>query len=215
VTIGGVAALILGALPAAFPPPPVFAVSREVAGALRDTFEGRTLRLRIDLHSAAHSVEPNVMTVSGMGYGREGSPVLFHRMEMVFVDRVTSEGGSRVSLTIYRSETEARDLRANAIPGPMPGGPTAALSTTAFARTDSTAVILELGSGRKDPAAQRREVMALLDRLFYIDTEPARDEVEAFVLQHRDWPVARLAALTGLTQDEVRALVTGTPRAPE
>jgi hypothetical protein len=190
-------------------------VSREVARDIRDAYEGRTLRLRLDLHSAAHSVEPNVLALAGMGYGREGSPVLFHRMEMVFLDRVTSEGGSRVSLTIYRSEGEALALRATAIPAPALGNPAAAQTTAAFARTGSTTVILELAAGRKDPAGQRREITALMDRLFYVDAQPSRDEVEAFVLQHRDWSVARLAALTGLTQDEVRALVTGTPRAPE
>ena len=54
-----------------------------------------------------------------------------------------------------------------------------------------------------------------MDRLFYVEAQPSRDEVEAFVVQHRDWTVARLASLTGLTPDEVRALVTGTPRRPE
>jgi len=205
----------MAALLAAWPPPPVFAVSREVARDIRDAYEGRTLRLRIDLHSAAHSVEPNVLALVGMGYGREGSPVLFHRMEIVFLNRVTSEGGRRVALTIYRSEGEVRDLRATAIPAPALGNPAAAQTTAAFARAGSTTVILDLAAGRKDPEAQRREITALMDRLFYVDAQPSRDEVEAFVAQHRDWTVARLAALTGLTQDEVRALVAGPPRAPE
>lgn len=216
---GGRAALTatvaMAVLLAATTPPPAGAVGREVTRAVREAYEGRTLRLRIDLRSAAHSVEPNVLALAGMGYGREGSPVLFHRMERVFVDRVTSEGGRRVSLTIYRSEGEARDLRANAVPPPALGTPGAAQTTASFARADSTAVVLELAAGRKDPAAQRREITDLLGRLFYIDSEPSRAEIEEFILRHRDWPVGRLSALTGLSQDDVRLLITGTPRAPE
>src|SRR5262245_36984608 len=75
--------------------PPAFAVSRDVAKDVRSVYEGRSLRLRLDLRSAAHAVEPNVLTASGIGYGRERSTVLFHRFETVFLERITSEGGAR------------------------------------------------------------------------------------------------------------------------
>jgi len=216
VTTGlGAAAWALAALLAAWSPAPVQGVDRGLTRDLRDTYEGRTLRLRIDLHSAAHSVEPNLLGLTGMAYGRESSPVLFHRMEMVYVDRVVSEGGNRLSLTIYRGETEARNLRANGVPAPSFGNPAAAQTTAAFARSDSTSVVLQVNASRKDPDAQHRELTELIARLFYVDAEPSREEIEAFVLQHRDWTVPRLAAVTGLTRDQVRALVTDAPRPPE
>jgi hypothetical protein len=207
--------LLAVALPVALSCAPAAAVGRDVARDARDAYEGRTLRLRIDLHSAAHSVEPNVLGMGGMGYGREGSPVLFHRLETVYLERVTSEGGSRVALTIYRSAEEARNLRATAIPAPALGNPAADRSQAAFARAGSTTVILDLAAGRKEPDAQRREITTLMERLFYIDREPTRDDIESFVWQHRDWPVTRLASVTGLAPDEVRALTTGAVRAPE
>jgi hypothetical protein len=195
--------------------PPARAVSRDVAKDVRSVYEGRSLRLRLDLRSAAHAVEPNVLTASGIGYGRERSTVLFHRFETVFLERITSEGGARLSLTIYRDADASRNLRITAVPPPVLGSPTGMQPMSTFARSDSTTVILELASSKKNPDAQRREITALMERLFYIDSEPTRAEIEAFVLENRDWPVARLSALTGLSQDEVRALVTGTPRPPE
>jgi hypothetical protein len=209
------AAVLAAALFVALSPRPATGVSRDVARAIREAYEGRTLRLRFDLHSAAHSVEPNVLALGGMGRGREGSPVLFYRLETVYLERVTSEGGSRVSLTIYRSADDARNLRATAIPAPALGNPAADRSQAAFARSDSTSVVLELAAGRKDPEAQRREITTLMGRLFYIDADPTRDEIAGFVWQHRDWTVSRLASITGLSPDEVRALTTGAPRAPE
>jgi hypothetical protein len=208
------AAPLAAALILALSPLAATAVDRDVARAIRGAYEGRTLRLRHDLRSAAHAVEPNVFAIGGMGYGSETSPVLFWRLETVFLDRVTSEGGSRVSLTIYRSADDARNMRATAIPAPSLGNPAADRSQVAFARTDSTSVMLELAAGRKDPEGQRREITTLMERLFYIDADPTRAEIEGFVLQHRDWTVSRLASITGLTPDDVRAVITGAPRAP-
>jgi hypothetical protein len=44
-------------------------------------------------------------------------------------------------------------------------------------------------------------------RLFYIGAEPTRDDLTSFVAEHRDWPVARLASITGLSPDTVHGLV--------
>jgi hypothetical protein len=186
---------------------PAAAIDRDLGHDLRDRFEGHTMRLRLDLRSAAHAVEPNVLGLEGIGYGREGSPVLFNRLETVYVERVTSEGGSRVGLTIYRSEEEMRRLRSTAIPAPIMGIPGAMQPQAAFAREGSTSVILELRAGKKDAAAQRTEVDTLLRRLFYIDAGPTRQEIEQFIVEHRSMPVGRLAATTGLTSEEVRRVL--------
>jgi len=187
------------------------AVSRDVCRDIRDTYEGRSLRLRIDLRSASQAIEPNVMTMEGIGYGREESPVLFSRLDKVFLERVTSEGGSRLALTVYRSEEEMKRLRASAIPPPIMGIPGATQTLSNFAMTGSTTVMLELGAGKKDPDGQRRDIETLLSRLFYVDTEPTRAELEDFVLGHRLQPVGRLAAITGLTQDAVRSILEAAP----
>ena len=120
------------------------AVDRGVARDVRDAYEGRSLRLRVDLRSAAQAVEPNSISLEGVGYGREGSPVLFGRLETVFVERVTSEGGNRLGLTVYRSEEEMKRLRSSAIPPAILGIPTATSTMASFARTGSTTVMLNL-----------------------------------------------------------------------
>jgi hypothetical protein len=183
------------------------AIDRDLGRALRDRYEGHTLRLRLDLRSAAHAVEPNVLGLEGIGYGRESSPVLFNRLETVYVERVTSEGGSRVGLTVYRSEEEMRRLRSSAIPAPITGIPGAMQPQAAFSRQGSTSVILELQAGKKDAAAQREEIDILLKRLFYIDADPTRQEIEQFILEHRTMPVGRLASTTGLSGEEVRRVL--------
>lgn len=190
------------------------AIDRDLGRDLRARYEGKTLRLRVDLRSAAHAVEPNLISLEGVGYGRETSPVMFYRMENVFVDRLTSEGGARLSLTIYRSEDEARRMRAVSIPAPVVGNPAGANTMGAYARGGSTSVIVELKAGKKEPEAQRSEVEVLMHRLFYLDGDPARSDLEAFVLEHRSWSVSRLASITGLSQDEVRALTTAPDAAP-
>jgi hypothetical protein len=192
-------------------PGPARAVGRDVTRDLRDEYEGRSMRLRVDLRPASQAIEPNVMTLEGIGYGREGSPVMFGRLESVFLERITSEGGSRLAITVYRSEEEMKRLRASAIPPPIMGMPGATQTLANFAMTGSTTIILELQAGKKEPDAQRREIVSLLGRLFYVDTQPTREELEGFVLEHRLMPVGRLAAVTGLTQDAVRRILEAAP----
>lgn len=196
------------ALAGLLPARPVGAVAREVVNEARGVYEGRTFRLRLDLRSASSAIEPNVLTLEGMGYARAEAPVLFGRLETVYLERIASEGGDRLSLTIYRSLEEMRQLRATAIPPPTMGGtPIGMQPMSGFARTGSTMVIFDLTAGKKDQAGQRAETDTLMKRLFYIDDAPERAELEEFVRQHRGWPVPRLAAVTGLGQDEVRALL--------
>src|SRR5262245_31415242 len=123
-----VAALFLAASTCAL------AVDRGVTKDVRETYEGRSLRLRVDLRSAAQAVEPNAISLEGVGYGREGAPVLFNRLEMVYLERVTSEASTRLMLNIYRSEEEMKRLRATAIPPVITGIPSSPSTQAAFAR---------------------------------------------------------------------------------
>ena len=201
----------LGILTAALGGGTAGAVERATIKDVRGTYEGRSFRLRIDLRPASQAIEPNVLTLEGIGYGREESPVLFGRFEQVYLERVTSEGGARVALTVYRNEEEMKRLRASAIPPPVMGMPGATQTLANFAMTGSTTVMLELKAGKKDPDGQRREIESLLKRLFYVDTEPTSEELEEFVIAHRLQPVGRLAAITGLSQDAVRRILEAAP----
>jgi len=118
-----------------------------------------------------------------------------------------SEGGSRLTLTIFRSGETARRLKSQAVPSPITGIPTGSQSIATYASSDSTAVALELAAGKKDPDAQRREIETLLGRLFYVDAKPTRDDLTRFVAGHRDWPVSHLAKLTGLDPDAVKEII--------
>jgi hypothetical protein len=93
------------------------------------------------------------------------------------------------------------------------GMPGATQTLANFAMTGSTTVMLELKAGKKEPDGQRREIESLLTRLFYVDTEPTRAELEEFVIAHRTRPVGRLAAVTGLSQDAVRRILEAAPPA--
>jgi hypothetical protein len=188
--------------------PPALAVAHSVISQLRPQYEGRTLRLRVDLRSSASAIEPNVMTMEGMGYAKKETPVLFGRLESVYLERLASEGGTRVSLTIYRSEDEIRQLRATAVPPPaITGIPTGMSPSPGFARSGSTSVILELSAPKSDPTAQQKQIEEMLGRVFYLDGDPPREELEQFVRQHRGWPLPRLAAVTGLPEDDIRSLI--------
>ena len=183
------------------------AVPRKTYRAFRDRYEGMTLRLRVDLRPATHAGPANTASTEGIGYGRERSPVLFSRLERVYLDRVTSEGARRLGLTVYRSQEEAYRLRASAIPQPSIVNPHASSTLAAFAQLGSTTIVLELKAGKKEPDRQREEIGSLLGRVFYLDAEPSREELEQFILEHRTDPIGRLREVTGLEGGEIRAIL--------
>jgi hypothetical protein len=202
-----VAAAVLVVAAAMTPAQRTDAVARDVVKDFRDVYEGRALQLRYDLDSAMHSLEPNVLSLGGMGHGRENGQVIFYALETVYVDRLMSEGGSRLTLTIFRSSETAKRLKSQAVPPPVTGIPTGSQSIATYSSSDSTAVALELQAPKKDPEAQRREIETLLGRLFYVDARPTQDDLTRFVAAHRDWPVSRLAKLTGLDSGTIKDII--------
>lgn len=199
-----VALLAAGSL---LPARSVEAIQRDTCREIRGRYEGLALRLRIDLKAAAGAAEPNIVSLEDVGQPGERSPVLFGSLETVYVQRITSEGSSRLGLTVYRSEEEARRLRASAIPGPSMANPAYDRTLAAFARQGSTTVLLELRAGKKDPQGQLDEIETLLDRVFYLKSEPAREDLENFVRRHTGIPISKLRALTGLPEDRIRSLL--------
>jgi len=198
------------------PGPGARAVPRDVCKAIRDHYGGLTLRLRIDLRAAGRAGDANVVSLDGVGYPSERAPVLFTSLESVYLQRIISEGGSLLGLTVYRSREEADRLRASAVPQPMGANPNFGRTLATFAQQGSTSVILELKAGKKDAAGQRQEIETLLDRVFYLRSDPTRDDLETFVRLHAALPLSRLRAITGLPDDEIRALLeeTAPPEGP-
>ncbi len=182
-------------------------VSRDLTKEIRNHYEGLTLRLRVDLRAAGRASDPNVVSLDGVGYPSERAPVLFTCLESVYLQRLTSEGGSTLGLTVYRSREESERLRATAIPPAMGANPNFGHTIATFAQQGSTTVVLELKAGKKDASGQRVEIETLLDRLFYLNSEPTRDDLEACVRLHPTLPIPRLRALTGLPDDTIRSLV--------
>jgi len=165
------------------------------------------LRLRVDLKAAGRATDPNVVSLDGVGYPSERSPVLFSALDTVYVQRITNEGGTRLGLTVYRNQEEADRLRASAIPMPSMSNPNYGRTLATFAQQGSTSVVLELKAGKKDAPAQLAEIETLLDRVFYLNSEPTRDELETFVRRHTGWSISRLRAATGLPEDDIRAIL--------
>ena len=93
-------------------------MKRDAYQEIRGRYEGMSLRLRVDLMQMTGARPPNVVSLDGIGHGRERARVLFGRLETVFIERVTNEGGARVGLTIYSSQQEADRFRASNVPQP-------------------------------------------------------------------------------------------------
>jgi hypothetical protein len=183
------------------------AVERDIYREIRGRYEGLVLPLRIDLRTAVTATPPNTVSLDGVGYARESAPVLFGRLERVFLQRIINDGKTHLELTVYRSREEADSLRAIDIPQPMGGNPLAGRTLAGFARQGSTSVLLQVNAGRKDPERQREEIETLLKKIFYIESEPSVDELEDFVRAHRGMAMNRLRALTGLSPEKIRALL--------
>jgi len=198
--VGLAAAIVLGVSP-------VRAIQRDTFKDIRGRFEGMTYRLRVDLKAGGRAGDPNVVSLDGVGYPSERAPILFDALESVYLQRVTSEGGTRLSLTVYRNKEEADRLRASAVPPPTMANPNYGRTLATFAMQGSTSVLLELKSGKKDPQGQLAEIEALLDRVFYVNSEPTREDLEAFVRKHTGWSISRLKGVTGLPESDIRAIL--------
>ena len=62
-------------------------------------------------------------------------------------------------------------------------------------------------SGKKDPQGQLDEIETLLDRVFYLKSEPSPEDMENFVRRHTGMPISRLRDLTGLPEERIRTLL--------
>jgi hypothetical protein len=184
------------------------AVKREVIKEFQEELAGHTFRLRVDLQGTNYLAVPNIVDQQGFHYRGRQFPVLFRQMEMVYLDRISSDGNKAVAMTLYRNKKDAGQIR-GAIPAPPlgPAGQSAETTLGSFARDLSTTVILELRAEKKDPDAQRGQIRELLSRLFYYNVEPTHAEREAYILSHRDVPVFKLAATTGLPEEMVREIL--------
>jgi hypothetical protein len=187
------------------------AIERDTFKDIRSRYEGLSFRLRIDLKAAGLAADPNVVSLEGVGHPSERSPILFTSLETVFVQRITNVGGTRLGLTVYRNQEEANRLRASAVPPPTMSNPNYGGTVAAFAQQGSTSVVLELKAGKKDGPAQMDEIESLLDRVFYMKSEPMRQDLEVFVARHSSWPISRLHATTGLPEEDIRTILKSVP----
>lgn len=191
------------------------AVKREVIKTYQDEFAEHSYRLRVDLQGINYLSVPNVVTDRGFNYQGRQFPVMFRELQMVYLARFSNAGGNEVALTIYRTKEDAEQVR-GAVPS-TPFGPAAGteIALGAFARDLSTTVTLVLRSEKKDLAAQKDEILRLLNKLFYIKTEPTAEEKEAFIRSHADLPLPKLSSLTGLPEEMIRAILETAKTAPQ
>jgi hypothetical protein len=188
-------------------PQAALAVKRGVVRDLQSEYAGHTYQLRMDLRGTDYFAAFNVVNEQGIHYRGRELPIIFYQLETVYLDRVSNEGGKEVRLTIYRSRNDARQIRGSVPAAPLPVGPDRDTTLGNFARDLSTNVLLEVRAGKDDPDAQRSEITALLERLFYLKETPGYKEKEEFVLSHPDLPIPRLAAITGLAEDLVNGIL--------
>jgi hypothetical protein len=198
----GVWLLILSAL---FPAP-ARAVKRDIIKELSSDYAGRSYQIRVDLRGTDYFAAFNVVDDKGVHYQGREQAIMFYQMETVYLDRISSEGDKQIRIAIYRSREDARQIRGSVPAAPIPVGPDRASTLSNFARDLSTNVILQLQAGKAEPSLQRTEIAALLEKLFFLKETPTFDQKEAFILSHPDLPMARLTAITGLSEDLVRGI---------
>ena len=200
------------ALPALFAaalllPGDALAVKREIIKEMQSEHAGHTFVLRMDLRGTDYFAAFNVVSEQGIHYRGRELPILFYRFETVYLDRVSSEAGNEVRLTLYRNRNEARQVRGSIPAAPLPVGPDSDTTIGSFARDFSTNVILVLQAGKGEVEAQRSQIAALMERLFYLKDAPTYADREAFILSHPELPLPRLASITGLAEDLVRGIL--------
>ena len=188
-------------------PRPLLAVKREIIKELQSDYAGHTYQLRMDLRGTDYFAAFNVVSEKGIHYRGRELRVMFYRMEMVYLDRVSNEAGNEVRLTLYRNRSDARQIRGSVPAAPLPVGPDRETTLGSFARDFSTNVILELKAGKDEMEAQRGQIASLMERLFYLKETPTYAEREAFILSHPDLPLPRLREITGLNEDLVRGIL--------
>gem|GEM_PF-2402850 len=198
-----------------FCPSEAGAVKREVIKTYQEEFAEHSYRLRVDLQGTNYLSVPNVVTDKGFSYQGRQFAVMFRELQTVYLARFSNAGGNEVALTIYRTKEDAEQVR-GAVPS-TPFGPAAGteIALGAFARDLSTTVTLVLQSEKKDLAAQKDEILRLLNKIFYIKTEPTAAEKEAFIRSHADLPLPKLANLTGMPEEMVRAILETAKTAPQ
>jgi hypothetical protein len=191
------------------------AVKREVIKTYQEEFAEHSYRLRVDLQGTNYLSVPNVVTDRGFNYQGRQFPVMFRELQTVYLARFSNAGGNEVALTIYRTKEDAEQVR-GAVPS-TPFGPAAGteIALGAFARDLSTTVTLVLQSEKKDLGAQKDEILRLLNKLFYIKTEPTAEEKEAFIRSHADLPLPKLSSLTGMPEEMIRAILETAKTAPQ
>lgn len=189
-------------------PCPALAVKREVIRGAQEDFGGRSYRLKVDLQGTNYLSVPNVMTAKGFKYQGRQFPVLFHKMQMVYLDRVSNDSSKTVALTVYRTKDDAGQIRGSLPSAPMNPATAGAAETAlgAFARAFSTTVILELTAEKKDLPGQRQQILELLRQVFYVKEEPSFEEKEAFIRENPDLSIPRLVEMTGLPEEMVRRI---------
>ena len=188
-------------------PRPLFAVKREIIKELQSEYAGHTYMLRMDLRGTDYFAAFNVVSEQGIHYRGRELPIMFYRFETVYLDRVSSEAGNEVRLTLYRNRNDARQVRGSIPAAPLPVGPDRDTTLGSFARDFSTNVILVLQAGKGEMEAQRGQISALMERLFYLKDTPTYAEREEFILSHPDLPLPRLREITGFNEDLVRGIL--------
>src|SRR5713101_2003651 len=124
------------------------AMKREVIRQLQEDFAGHTYQLRTDLRGTNYLVSSNVVDEHGIRYHGRELPVLFRQMETVYLDRIFNDGERAVTLALYRSRNDARQIRGAVPAAPIPVGPDRDATLGSFARDLSTSVTLEVTAGK-------------------------------------------------------------------
>jgi len=177
-------------------------LSHRAKSLFEEKYKGKTLQLRIDLRPVEPYVGTQFVDKSGVHYPNFKQSVVFGRLEKVAIDMVGNLGGNFWIGIVTRAGAFNRASNAELIqgllnPSHVPG--------SEIDKVPAASIELRIGKGVEplSPVEELEAAEDLLKRVFYIDAVPTATEVEAFVLEHFDYPIEALRDLTGLDEGQI------------
>jgi hypothetical protein len=167
--------------------------------------------LRLDRRPVEPYVGTQYVDADGAHFPNYKQPVMFHALQWVAIDSAGNLGGNFHIVVAKRPGTSNRVVAAEVAEGFT--GPRKPEEGAISRASPETLASVELRIGRDAssmaPAQQLAAVEELLSEVFFIDSQPSAAQLIAFVKRHRDYPVAVLVEITGLSEVRIEDLLEG------
>ena len=180
--------------------------SRSAKKAFELKYQGKKFRLRIPLRPSEPYVGAQYVDYEGAHFPNYKQPVMYEAIERVTIDSVGRSGDGFYIVVAREAGTSDRVVSDQVWEGFIKERQPAGDAINRAFRESLAIVGLRTGTAAK-LLSDEEEVAAaeeLLKKVFYIDSEPTREELLEFVRGHREYPVEALMEITGLSLEDIR-----------